>query len=246
MRTSQIALLSAAGALVLTMMVVIAAARFNVRAIEPAQTKGFIPVPRELGERVTREVALRDFSGLALQGPWDVNVQQGAEWSVELEHPDNITSELNVEVRNGQLLLEWNGPQGDRRSSLGRRTPLFARVVMPRLDSVRIVGTSQTEFDGFGGERLEVHVSGAANVVGEDSRYASLDLAVSGAGRVDLREATFTDAHVDLAGAADVELSMNGGTLSGSLAGAGNIRYRGSVAEERVDVSGFGRVRRVD
>ena len=39
---------------------------------------------------------------------------------------------------------------------------------------------------------------------------------------------------------------MNGGALTGSMAGAGAIDYYGTVAEERVRIAGIGRVRRLD
>ena len=47
-------------------------------------------------------------------------------------------------------------------------------------------------------------------------------------------------------GASKVTLSMNGGVLAGSMAGAGTIGYYGTVAEERVRIAGIGRVNHLD
>ena len=52
----------------------------------------------------------------------------------------------------------------------------------------------------------------------------------------------FTDAQVNLSGAGNVNLGMNGGVLSGNLSGFGNIEYYGSVSDQRVNISGFGKV----
>ena len=57
-----------------------------------------------------------------------------------------------------------------------------------------------------------------------------------------LRGTAATDAYVDLAGASKVTLTMDGGTLSGSMAGAGRIEYHGTVAKESVRVAGAARV----
>ena len=60
----------------------------------------------------------------------------------------------------------------------------------------------------------------------------------------------FLDAESDaesvaLAGASNITLTMDGGVLSGSMAGAGSIEYHGSVAAESVRVAGAARVERV-
>ena len=73
-----------------------------------------------------------------------------------------------------------------------------------------------------------------------------MDLEVAGASEVDLRGIVVTDAEVDLAGASEVTLNMDGGVLAGSMAGAGGIDYYGTVAEQRVRIAGVARVNRVD
>ena len=65
---------------------------------------------------------------------------------------------------------------------------------------------------------------------------------VAGASDIDLRGVTVTDAEVDLKGASEVVLTMGGGVLSGSTAGAGRLQYHGPVAEERIEVAGITRI----
>ena len=117
---------------------------------------------------------------------------------------------------------------------------------MPELNELDLAGASTLELSGFEGERLEVDIAGAVRIEGRDGRYDVLELSVAGASEIDLRGIVVTDARVDLAGASDVTLSMNGGILSGSMAGAGVIDYYGTVAEQRVSIAGVGHVRRVD
>ena len=58
------------------------------------------------------------------------------------------------------------------------------------------------------------------------------------------RSQAVIDAEVEIAGASRVTLTMDGGALSGSMAGAGRIEYYGAVARESVRVAGAARVER--
>ena len=73
------------------------------------------------------------------------------------------------------------------------------------------------------------------------AELADAEASAEGAG---LRGIAVTDADVDLAGASKITLTMDGGALSGSMAGAGSIEYYGAVAGESVRVAGAARVER--
>lgn len=235
MRTSQVAMLSAGGLLVGGVLVLAVAGRMGLGDAEAGEQVA-------LGERVTREFARDGFTGVVVRGAWTIELEQGDAFRVELEFPEGIEDRLGVEVRGGQLVLD-SDDGGTRRGWFGGdRLDLTARIVMPALANVEIAGSGELRMNGFSGERLELEVAGAANIEASTGRYTELNLDVSGAGRVEMSQMEFRDARVDLSGAANVELTMSGGDLSGSLSGVGNIRYHGSVASERVNVSGFGRV----
>ena len=113
---------------------------------------------------------------------------------------------------------------------------------MPELEEVEVRGTAMVEVSVFQGRRLETDIAGAARLEGRDGRYDELELSVAGASDIDLRGIAVTDADIDLAGASNVTLTMDGGALSGSMAGAGTIEYYGAVATESVRVAGAARV----
>lgn len=46
----------------------------------------------------------------------------------------------------------------------------------------------------------------------------------------------------DITGAGVLRLTMDGGSLEGSIDGPGLIRYRGSVVNERIRIDGAGRI----
>ena len=117
---------------------------------------------------------------------------------------------------------------------------------MPALEGIELSGASELTISGFSGDRLEITASGATEIDGSNGSYRELRLVVSGAGDVNLGEIVVDDARVVLSGAGDILLNMNGGVLSGTVSGAGQIRYRGTVREENVATSGFSSVEAVD
>jgi hypothetical protein len=117
---------------------------------------------------------------------------------------------------------------------------------MPALEGVDLSGASELALSGFSGTKLDITASGATEIDASGGSYRDLTLIVSGAGNVDLSEIVVDDARVVLSGAGDIKLNMNGGELSGTVSGAGHIRYRGTVREENVVTSGFSSVDAVD
>ncbi len=182
---------------------------------------------------------LRDFDGIEVDGTWTVEVRQGNEWQVDLSLPETDREGIGVSVHNGKLRLSgesggsWFGASGAK---------LAADIVMPRLEALATAGNNEITLSGFEGSALTIEVAGANQITGEQGRYETLALSVAGANRVDLAGFVFTDADVELAGATDVALTMDGGELTGGLVGAGSIEYFGTVSREAVDIAGFGSV----
>ena len=169
--------------------------------------------------------------------------QRGRGYFVSDNASERVLDEIKVYVRGDRLRLD-RGSSG-RWWGRNERT-IRADIVMPELEELKLAGASHLELSGFDGSRLEVDIAGAIFLEGRDGRYDELDLSVAGASKIDLQGIVVTRAEVDLAGASDVTLYINGGELSGSLAGVGQIEYYGSVSDEDIDIAGFGRVNRVE
>ncbi len=245
MRKSQLVIVSAAGFLTLVMIVMAGLGRVALSQSDLGTTRLAASSAVVVGEQITKTFDLEDFQSVAIEGLWQVNLTQGDEWQVEVSHSEDLEDDLNVYVRGDRLVL-------NRRSSGGWRwwrrteTRLSAEIVMPELSELDLAGANELDLSGFAGDQLKVEVAGANQVEGRDGRYDNLDLSVAGASEIDLGGIVVTAAKVDLAGASKVTLSMNGGVLAGSMAGAGTIGYYGTVAEERVRIAGIGRVNHLD
>jgi len=242
MKKSRTVLLSAAGALVGAIIIVAAMGRFGLSRLDPNAVDSRGRSGTASGPTVAQTYDLQGFRALDVEGAWRVSVSQGDEWQVRVDDPEGLEDEVEVTARGGELRL------GRNRSGWWRRgdTPITADIVMPELVRLSSAGAIHLELSGFEGPRLELDIAGAVHLNGNAGAYDEINLSVAGASQIDLQGIVVTDARIDLAGASDITLTMNGGILSGSLAGAGSVDYYGSVAEQRVEIAGIGRISRLD
>lgn len=228
MRNSHIAMLAALGAVILVIVVVIGAVRFALFD----STGDFDP---ESGSTNTVAVSreLTGFNAINIPGGWSVELQRDESWTVSLSVPEGRNENLDVFVDRNTLVLDTRG-----RNSLSCCTS-EALITLPHLNAIEIGGLGHVEIDGFDEDSLSVVVNGMANVEGRDSRFRKVSLEISGLGNVDLTRVPTENVDVMLTGASNVELNMDGGQLTGTSSGFGNVNYRGTVSNENIRVSGF-------
>ena len=180
----------------------------------------------------------RDFDSVRVDGKWEVNIEHSDEFFVELTIRTRKKKGTRVDVIDSTLVLE-NSDTAERR---GSRERYEARIGMPALKSLRIEGPSNVDIRGFDEESLDVFIGGLGDVHAHDSRTDMLTLSLDGLGHAELQGLESVDARVDIEGAGVVLLTMNGGSLEGSIDGLGVIRYRGPVSGEAIHIDGGGRV----
>jgi hypothetical protein len=185
------------------------------------------------------------FDAVELRYFGQVRLQRGERCALEIEGDPDVVPKVRAEVRDGSLVLEIGENWLDRLTSgllLVANWPLVYHVTLPTLTSVAVSGTGDVSGDGWAGSPLKVRVSGQAEVALADIDVASLDVVVSGRGRVRLSGRSAA-ARFTISGSADVETAdLATVTTEVKIAGQGNVDIRVS---ERLDVriAGFGRVR---
>jgi hypothetical protein len=234
MRTSQRVVAATLGAIVFLLLVIAISARVTAPT-----------APALSGERASRTYDYANFDGVEISGQWQVTVERGDGWRVAVDAPAELLDELRVERSADALTLGYEG--GWSFGPFGRQTRgPQATITMPVLASIILSGTSTLSFTGFEGDRLSLTSSGASEVRAGSGRFETLTLVMSGAGNVDLDDVVVTNAEVRVSGAGNLKLNMAGGRLTGSMSGAGNLDYRGTVSEQSVSTSGIVNVRRRD
>ena len=231
MKRSQIALLSVGGFLAAVVIASVVSARIATSYGDAELVDA---------EAVAGGAGPHGFHGIEVAGRWQVKLTQGADWRVDLSYPEALEERVTVQVRGDRIELGLESGSSWNETVL----PVSADIVMPELEELEVRGAAELEVSGFQGRRLEIDIAGAAQLEGRDGHYDELDLSVAGASDIDLIGIAVTAAEVDLAGASKVMLTMDGGALSGSMAGAGTIEYHGAVSTESVRVAGAARVER--
>ena len=85
---------------------------------------------------------------------------------------------------------------------------------------------------------------GAANLVFEERTIGDLTLQTAGAANIDLGDSLVENGVLDMSGASQLVINMNGGSLTGRVEGVGNVRYSGDVSSVDVDTDAIVRIRR--
>ncbi|HUZ18701.1 MAG TPA: DUF2807 domain-containing protein [Spirochaetia bacterium] len=185
---------------------------------------------------VTRTFAFEKFNGVTGNGAWDITVHMGRPDSVVVTVPENVVDLLNVSQSGSMLTF------GLRPGTLLAKSYLTAEITTSDLARVNLNGANRLAFSGFTGDSLSVDCSGASSVQGRASTFSRVAVDASGAASIGLRNAPARDASVHLSGAGQVEVTVQGGALAGSVTGAGKLLYWGNPSSVGVQTSGAARI----
>jgi len=191
------------------------------------------------GERVTVPVDTTDVRSLHFAGSWQIMLTRGSETRGELSLPVEARDMLRMNKRGDVLNLSLG-----KNFTPGKDMPFRAELELDSLRMLRVEGATDAELRDFRGDELELIFDGASNIRGIGLNAETLRLKTAGASNIDLSDSSFVNADLDLAGASNVELYMDGGRLSGKIAGFGSVEYSGSIAEQTVRTDGFAAVHR--
>ena len=196
------------------------------------------------------------FSKIDVGGAYDVVLEQGS------------TESIKVDVQRGDLddvITEINGSTLDIRTKRGTRNlKATLYITFKNLDELSVSGACDLETKGtINSDDFKLETSGASSI---DLAVQSTDfeLEVSGASKINLSGKTndcevdmsgasklnaldfeVVDLDVDLSGASDADVHVTG-SLSASISGAGDIRYKGSPKLEKMKTSGAATLKSID
>lgn len=189
---------------------------------------------------ITLDFDLEDFSAISVLGTYNVVVSQGNDYLVQVIVDEEDANAVLV-GKNGSTLtidLEPGSYQFDT---------LEARVSMPTLTSLDVIGTSFVSLSGFDVQELTVNLDGTGFVSGQSLNIQDLSVRVIGTGGVDFGDIDpIQSADVTLDGVNTTTLNMDvGATLSGVLTGLSTLRYWGTNVELQLVSSGLSTIERL-
>jgi len=188
------------------------------------------------GKKISQEYDLEDFSRLQVIGGWNLTIQSGDTYRVSITFPEELQNHVKI-GKNGEVLtLETTG-------LIDFRGAHFKAVVqMPDLEELRSEGGLTAGLHGFTGETLSIAGGGGVQIKAEACRYEKLSLKLSGGIQGDFRDFSAENIHINGNGAVDLDLKMNGGALTGEVNGAANIKVKGRLAQNSLQVHGVSNI----
>jgi hypothetical protein len=207
---------------------------------------------RGTGPITTKSYDVDGFTGIGLEISATVYVTQGPEYSVEAEGYRNLVDELDLDVRNGVLRIDFFG-------CVRNVDDFRIYITMPEIESLAVAGSGdiysenvitseELELDIAGSgdmdiaaetNRLEVNIAGSGDMLLEGITEV-LQIRVASSGNVQAFRMDAQDVEVDIAGSGDVDVVAQN-SLKVRIAGSGDVRYRGNPSLD-VDIAGSGRV----
>jgi hypothetical protein len=209
--------------------------------------------------------AVEGFHGVEVSGSIELYISQGSDTKLALSAKDPADIDLiETVVEDGILRIRYKENKSwlsNQWNTMGRK--FRAYVSSPMIDRLGIVGSGGILIQGLlQSSELNIELSGSGNIEGE-LRVGKLELDQSGSGNIRLKgsatEAVFdcsgsgnvycpdlvTDnCKFDIAGSGNAEITANK-EISVSIAGSGNVRYRGDASIRDISTAGSGKLRKV-
>lgn len=180
------------------------------------------------------------FNGLVVRGPVDVKLTAGSSEKVVVHADDNIVGLIEIEVKDGKLVVGIKSGV-----SLRTRSQPYVRVEFREMNSVAVRGSGDVHADRIKAPVFETTISGSGDVLvdeiesdavalsisgsgdfGIGGRAGKLGVVIVGSGDVRAEKLQVRDAAIRIRGSGDARVYATE-SLQVDIAGSGDVRYRG-------------------
>jgi phage shock protein PspC (stress-responsive transcriptional regulator) len=165
------------------------------------------------------QFGLEDFSSIDLSGLFDVRIEQGDVYAVQLDGPEREKKRYDVYREQETLVIEYkNEDKFFWKKDLFDEDKVKITITMPDLKELDVKGAGKLTFQGFREQDIEIKLTGAVN--GEGDIYSE-------------------NLTIDLTGASTLELKGSGQFMEANLTGACGLRaYNYEVNHAIVEAHG--------
>lgn len=191
------------------------------------------------------------FNAIRVSGAFEVVLNQGDTYSVEVETDGNLQENIVAEVHDEVLEIQTTG-------NIGNFSRMKVVVTSAAYNKVHTSGgVSLSSGTQLNGESLEIKASGASKVnlnvmmesihtdfsgagdvtLSGEAGVTTVD--ISGAGKLKAFELKTHEMSISISGAGYAEVNTDQ-KLDVNVSGAGKVRYKGNPAEVKENISGAG------
>ncbi|MEQ8425838.1 MAG: head GIN domain-containing protein, partial [Cyclobacteriaceae bacterium] len=143
--------------------------------------------PLSSSARVKDQFGLRDFESIELTGIFDVRIDQGEEYSVEVQGSTRQKEHYDIFMENRTLVIDYDNDH-ERffwNNDLFEDDKVIINITMPNLRELDVKGAGKLKFRNFRESDVEIKLMGAIVAEGQINAN-SLDIDITGASFLDL------------------------------------------------------------
>ena len=223
---------------------------------------------KENGEIKCRNVEVKDFRNISVDGGYEVEFTQSDSFSVRVKAPEKLLDMINIES-DGKTLMIKNNEKYSRQpaifiqgGSIGELELIKVFVAAPSLDELTVNGSASFDIEkSLTTENLRITLTGSGEIETHGVKCKSADLVLTGGGDITLRpieaktlNATLTGSGImqlhsiniqkidaSVTGSGDIFFAcMNCDKAIASVTGSGDISFQGQIGDVEQTVSGSG------
>lgn len=175
-----------------------------------------------------------EFQAVRIDGMADVSIQIGAPAAVSVTTDDNLLQVITTNVQGNTLVIGSN-------QSYSTKVGVKVAITVPELSGVQINGSGDIRITGLDAEKFSTVIRGSGNIQAAGTAR-DLSAQIEGSGDLNLGDLQTHTASISVAGSGNATVNASE-QLSASVAGSGNIQYRGAPKNVQKSVAGSGSVR---
>lgn len=211
------------------------------------------------GRRIDDTRTLGSFNAIRLEGPFDLELVNAPTEDVVVHGDDNLVPMVLTRLDGQTLVIDTK--RGSRWHS---RRGLSVTIHFRDLNSLMLSGSGDVKADRISTRRFDTSISGSSDVVIDtlNAEIVAVSLAgsgdfkaagtaqtqaynIAGSGDVMARDLQGETVAVRIAGSGDASVYATG-SLEVSIAGSGDVSYRGTPPKLRKSITGSGSVSSID
>ncbi len=197
------------------------------------------------------------FTAIAVKGSLEVVIKKGNKESVYIETKNVDLDKILTEVKKGQLTIE-------QKRGKYKNTNIKIIVTYNQLNEVAIAGSGQITTDGnLVSDNLDIAIAGSGDFKGSvaadkidveiagsggvevNGKTDELNISIAGSGDYEGEELKCQNADISIAGSGNVRVWVEN-KIKGSIAGSGDIYYKGKSPKVSIDKMGSGKIEKIN
>lgn len=185
------------------------------------------------GEILTEYRDVKEFTGISLELPCELEIERAEEQEVTIETDDNILGYILSYVQDGILNINSN-------NKLSFSKKILVKIKTNNLSQLTISGSAKVKIINIEEEKLKLKISGSAKAMGNGNIH-DLNIIISGMGTINFKEIKTKNTRLRISGSGKADLFVEE-SLDATINGTGKANVWGNPANVSKHINGLGKI----